>query len=173
MENRLTMQFTLPVVNINEARFECTYGRGCEGLCCRESRPPLDPAEVDRITANLHKFLPLLRPAARSLVRRKGYLSGYRYQGQPTIRVAERWCVFFNRGCVLHQVGESEGDKNRYKPVVCALFPLELDDNDRWFVRQKGFNGEKWDLPCLDPTSTDVPAAESLEAELGVAKLLS
>src|SRR5262245_41896668 len=111
-----TMEFALPVLNLDEARFECTFGSGCEGFCCRESRRRLEPDEIKRIDASLQRFLPLLRPAARSAVERKGYLSGYRYMGQPTIRLAQRWCVFFNRGCVLHQVGASEGDKMRYKP---------------------------------------------------------
>jgi hypothetical protein len=173
MEPHLAMQFVLPVVNLAEARFECTFGRGCEGYCCRESRPPLEPDEVERIDANLDKFLPLMRPEARNVVLRKGYLSGYRFLGQPTIRLAARWCVFFNRGCVLHQVGEREGNKNQYKPVVCALFPLELDDTNRWFVRQKGFNGEDWELPCLDPSSTSTPAADSLKEEIALAERLS
>ena len=167
------MQFILPVVNFSEAKFECTFGRGCEGFCCRESRPPLEPAEIERIDANLDKFLPLLRPEARAVVRRQGYLSGYRVMGQPTVRLAKRWCVFFNRGCVLHQVGEAEGDRQRYKPIVCALFPLDVDDENRWYVRQKGFNGEDWDLPCLDPAVTTTPATESLREEHALAERLS
>jgi Protein of unknown function (DUF3109) len=164
------MEFSLPVINLADAKFECTFGRGCEGFCCRESRPPVEPDEAERIAANLQKFIPLLRPRAREVLRRKGFLSGYKYMGQPTIRVTERWCIFFNRGCVLHQVGATEGDKLRYKPVVCSLFPLELDDEDQWFVRQKGFNGESWDLPCLDPSSTTIPAAESLSEEISIAE---
>jgi hypothetical protein len=45
------------------------------------------------------------------------------------------------------------------------MFPLAKDQRDRWYVRQKGYKGEKWDLPCLDPGSSDVPAAESLKQE--------
>jgi Fe-S-cluster containining protein len=160
----------LPVLNLDEARFECTFGRGCEGLCCRQSRPPVEFDEAERIQRNLHKFIPLLRPGARRVIQRKGFLSGRKLMGQPTLRVTERWCVFFNKGCILHQVGVAEGDKLRYKPVVCSLFPLELDDDNRWFVRQKGFQREKWDLPCLDPTATDVPASESLQEELAIAE---
>ena len=26
---------SLPVLNLTEAKFECTYGRGCEGICCQ------------------------------------------------------------------------------------------------------------------------------------------
>src|SRR5262245_60705615 len=172
-EPNSAMQFKLPVVNFAEAKFECVFGRGCEGLCCKNSRPPLEPEEVERIDANLHKFLPLLRPEARAAIRRRGYLSGYRFMGQPTIRVAAQWCVFFNRGCVLHQVGSDEGDKMRYKPVVCSLFPLDVDDENRWFVRQKGYNGEEWDLFCLDPGSSSVRATESLREEHAIAEKLS
>jgi hypothetical protein len=164
------MQFKLKVVNLAEARFECTFGRGCDGHCCREGRPPLEPEEITRIEDNLEKFLPLLRPRAKSVIRRKGFVSGFKYMGQPTLRLADHWCVFFNQGCVLHQVGANEGDKMRYKPIVCGLFPLELDDNHQWFIRQKGFNGEEWNLRCLDPSSTNVPAAESLREEIAMAE---
>jgi hypothetical protein len=45
------------------------------------------------------------------------------------------------------------------------MFPLAKDQRDRWYVRQKGYKSESWDLPCLDPKSSDVPAAESLQQE--------
>jgi hypothetical protein len=167
------MQFILPVLNLHEATFECTFGRGCEGFCCRESRPPVDPEEIERITANLDKFLPHLRPEARTVVQRKGFVSGFRLMGQPTIRLSQRWCVFFNRGCVLHLVGDSEGDKQKYKPVVCALFPLDVDDEDRWYVRQRDYKDEDWDLPCLDPRATRRRASESLQEEIAIAERLS
>jgi hypothetical protein len=67
-------------------------------------------------------------------------------------------------------VGASEGDKFRYKPAVCSLFPIQMDQHDRWYVRQKGFNREKWDLFCLDPASSCVPAAESLRDEIALAR---
>lgn len=167
------MQFKLPVLNFTQAKFECTFGRGCEGTCCRNSRPPLEPEEIERIDANLHKFMPLLRTEARAAVRRKGYVSGFLFEGQPTIRVVRHWCVFFNGGCVLHKVGVEEGDKGRYKPVVCALFPLDVDDENRWYVRQKGFKDEEWNLSCLDPGSTSIRATQSLQEEHAIAVRLS
>jgi hypothetical protein len=85
------------------------------------------------------------------------------------LRVVDAWCVFFNEGCVLHKVGAAEGDKYRYKPAACALFPLAKDENDRWYIRQRGFKGEPWDLFCLDPQNTAMPAAESLRDEFGLA----
>jgi hypothetical protein len=157
---------SLKVLNLDHARFECTFGHGCEGVCCRDGRPPVYPEEIQTIDANLARILPLLRPEACALVGRAGYLSGRRKAGQAMARVVGGWCVFFNRGCVLHQLGASEGAVFRYKPAVCAMFPLAKDRQDRWYVRQKGYNGEKWDLACLDPASSTRPAARSLEAEL-------
>jgi hypothetical protein len=85
------------------------------------------------------------------------------------LRVVDGWCVFFHQGCVLHKVGAAEGDKYRYKPAPCALFPLARTDQGDWYVRQKGFEGEEWDLFCLDPQSSPMPAAQSLQDEVGLA----
>jgi hypothetical protein len=164
------MNLTLPILNLAEARYECTYGRGCDGICCREGRPPVYPEEAARIDANLEKLLPLLRPEAQAVVRKKGYLSRRIHAGQPTLRNAGGWCVFFNEGCVLHKVGAAEGDKFRYKPSICSLFPIQADEHGNWYIRQKGFKGEKWDLFCLDPSASPMPAAESLKEELALAQ---
>jgi hypothetical protein len=164
------MRGSLPVVNLDEARFECTFGRGCEGLCCRNGRPPIYPDDAERIDPNLDRVLPALRPEARELIEAQGYVSGRRRQGLPMLRVVGGWCVFFNQGCVLHKLGADEGDKYRYKPAACALFPLARDEADRWFVRQLGYKGEPWDLFCLDPNQTRTPAALSLREELDLAR---
>jgi uncharacterized protein DUF3109 len=155
----------LTVVNLESALFECTFGRGCDGVCCRNGRPPVYPNEARRIDENIHRILPLLRPDARAAVDRGGYLTGRRKAGQPTARVVAGWCVFFNQGCVLHRLGAAEGAAFRYKPGVCAVFPLTKDRRDRWYVRQKGYKGEGWELACLDPGSSAVPAAVSLREE--------
>src|SRR5579859_7334117 len=103
----------LPVLNLREARFECTFGRGCDGVCCRNGRPPVYPEEIARIDGVLAEVLPRLRPAARVLVESAGYVTRRRKAGQPTMRVAAGWCVFFNQGCTLHFTG--------CKPVLCAV----------------------------------------------------
>ena len=164
------MSLSLPIVNLTEARFECTYGRGCDGVCCQSGRPLIYPEEIAKLDANLEKFLPLLRPEARACVEKKGYLTDRRRLGERMARHAGGWCVFFNQGCVLHKVGAAEGDKLLYKPAVCALFPIQQDEHDRWYVRQKGYKREKWDLFCLDPANTSVRAAESLQEEIGLAR---
>jgi hypothetical protein len=166
----LTDAFSLQVINLDQARYECTYGRGCDGICCREGRPLVYPEEIERTDANLHRFVPLLRPEARKAIERRGYLSQRRRLGQRVMRSAGGWCVFFNQGCVFHKVGAQEGDPFRYKPAVCALFPIQRDEHDRWYVRQKGYKREKWDLFCLDPESTIVPAADSLAREIALAQ---
>lgn len=160
----------LPVLNLATAKFECIYGRGCEGICCQNGRPGVHPEESERIDANLDKFLPHLRPEARAVVERDGYLSRRVKQDLPMLRVVDTWCIFFNQGCVLHKVGAAEGDKYRYKPAPCALFPLAKDERDRWYVRQKGYKGEEWDLFCLDPRTSPVSAAESLADEVALAQ---
>jgi hypothetical protein len=85
------------------------------------------------------------------------------------LRVVDGWCVFFNQGCVLHKVGGAEGDTFRYKPAACALFPLARNANGDWYVRQKGVEGEEWDLFCLDPRNSSLPASVSLQEELKLA----
>ncbi len=164
------MATSLPVVNVSEAKFECIYGRGCDGLCCQNGRPGVYPEEDERIQANLSKFLPELRPEARKLIESSGYLSNRRKDGLPMLRVVSGWCVFFHKGCVLHKVGAEEGDKYRYKPAPCALFPLAKNDAGEWYVRQWGVESEAWDVFCLNPKATTLPAAESLQDEMRLAE---
>jgi hypothetical protein len=163
-------KLTLPVLNGDTATFECTFGRGCDGICCQQGRPPVSPEEKARLDDNLSKFLPHLRPEARALIEREGYLSRRIKSGKPMLRVIGGWCVFFSEGCVLHKVGAVEGDKFRYKPAPCSLFPLERDDDGRWYVRQHGRPGEQWDLFCLAPTNSPLLAVESLGEEMALAE---
>ena len=159
---------TLAVLNLDRARFECTFGRGCDGVCCRNGRPPVYPEEARRIDESRERILPLLRPEARAVVEVAGYLSRRRKAGQRVARVVGGWCVFFSQGCALHLLGATEGAAFRYKPAVCSMFPLAKDERDRWYVRQKRYKGEIWDLFCLDPCASTVPAAESLREELAL-----
>jgi hypothetical protein len=163
------MTTSLPVINLSEAKFECIYGRGCEGLCCQNGRPGVYPEEVERLDENLEKFLPELRPEARAVIEESGYLSRRTKGGLPMLRVVDGWCVFFHRGCVLHKVGAAEGDKYRYKPAPCALFPLARNEKGDWYVRQKGLEDEEWDLFCLDPHASPMPASRSLREEVQLA----
>ncbi len=167
------MENLFHIINVDQARFECIYGKGCDGICCKQGRPLVYPEEMECIDANLHKFLHLMRPDAQAAVKRRGYLSRRRRFGQRLMRSAGGWCVFFNQGCVLHRVGAAEGDKFRFKPAVCSLFPIQQDKHDQWYVRQKGFKREKWDLFCLDPRSSTMPAAESLRDEIALARRFS
>jgi Fe-S-cluster containining protein len=163
------MRTSLPVVNLSEATFECIYGRGCEGLCCQNGRPAIFPNEAILIRKHLKKFLGELRPEARKLIEKEGYLSRRIKDGQPMLRVVGGWCVFFNQGCVLHKVGAQEGDRYRYKPKQCALFPLAKNKKGEWFVRQWGVESEAWDLFCLKPDATSLPAKQSLKNEIEMA----
>ncbi len=159
----------LAVINATEAKFECIFGRGCDGLCCQNGRPGVYPDEEKRLRQNLKKFLPELRPEARKVVEKNDFVSRRRKGGLPMLRVVTGWCVFFNKGCVLHKVGASEGDKFRYKPAPCSLFPLARTGNGDWFIRQWGTEGEEWDLFCLNPDASPQPAHEALAEEIDLA----
>ncbi|HEY4360005.1 MAG TPA: DUF3109 family protein [Bryobacteraceae bacterium] len=156
------------ILNLENATFDCTYGRGCDGICCRNGRPPVYPDEAARIDAKLERLLPELRPEARAVVEKEGYVSRRRKEGQPLLRVAAGWCIFFNKGCVLHRLGAAEQDPFRYKPWFCSIFPISRNGAGPWFVRQKGLFGEEWDLPCLNPAATTLLAAESLQEEIAL-----
>jgi hypothetical protein len=161
---------SLPVVtNAATATFDCTFGRGCDGVCCSNGRPSVTPAEQARIAAVLPRVLPLLRPDARRLIEEAGVVSNRRKLGQPMVRVSGGWCVFFNKGCTLHTVGAEDGAAFQYKPTQCALVPLEPDDAGGWYVRQWGHHGEQWDLFCLNARASPRPAAESLAGEIALA----
>jgi Fe-S-cluster containining protein len=164
------MPFSLPVVNLAAATFECMFGRGCEGDCCQAGRPSVSPKEDARIKKVLKRSLPLLRPEAKQLIEEEGYLSNRRKLDHRMMRVVDGWCVFFNQGCVLHKVGAEDGDPYQYKPIQCAIFPLDKDDDDgSWYVRQWGYNKETWKLFCLNPKESKQPAAKALQAEIELA----
>jgi hypothetical protein len=160
------MATELPILNAAEAKYECIFGRGCDGICCQNGRPAVYGDEAQRIDDNLDKFLPHLRPDARQVLEETGYLSRRVKMGQPMMRVVSGWCIFFNQGCVLHKVGAEEGDKYLYKPSLCALFPLAKDEQGNWYVRQHNYKGEAWDLFCLDPASTNKRAVHTLQEEI-------
>ena len=166
---------SLPVVvaNAETATFDCLFGRGCDGVCCRNGRPSVTPAEQKVIASVLPRALPLMRPEARAAVESEGVVSARTKLGQPMVRVAGGWCVFFNAGCVLHQLGAEDGDPFRHKPSQCALFPLERGDDGDWYVRQWGYRGEEWDLFCLNPAASSRPAVESLAGEVALAARLT
>jgi hypothetical protein len=157
---------SLPVINLHKTTFECSYGRGCEGLCCRNGRPGVSPEEIRLLDANIAKFRPELRPEAREMIEEQGYLSNRVKEGRPMMRVLDGWRAFSNQGCVLHKIGAGEDDKYRYKPLLCSVFPLGQDHRGRWYVWQRGVNGEVWNLFCLEAGASQVPAAQSLQEEI-------
>ncbi len=163
-------KLSLPVVVVNAetATFDCIFGRGCEGICCKNGRPSVGPEEQATIERVMPRVLPLLRPEAKKLIEKEGWLSNRKKLGKPMLRVSGGWCVLFNGGCVLHKIGAEDGDPYQYKPIQCALFPLEPGENG-WYVRQWGYEGEQWDLFCLNPKQSDRKAVESLAGELELA----
>lgn len=165
----MKQKVALEVWNSESARFECVWP-GCGGACCKESRPPVSLGEEAIIDANVERVLSMMRPVARAAVTRRGWLTKRRKSGRPTIAIAEKYCVFYAEGCVLHKLGASEGDKNKYKPGTCITFPLDRDDHDRWYVRQQGVEREEWDLECLDPKASERTPSESLREEIAFAE---
>jgi hypothetical protein len=52
------------------------------------------------------------------------------------------------------------------------LFPLDQDSHGDWHVRQQGYRGEAWDLFCLNPKTSPMPASKSLREEIKLAARL-
>ena len=52
-----------------------------------------------------------MRPEARELVEEVGFTSNRTKVGQPMLRAVDSWCVFFNKGCVLHTLGAEDGER--------------------------------------------------------------
>ena len=130
-------------------------------------RPAIEPHEQQRIAKHLPKFMPHLRPEARALAEKSGWLSDQEKEGLPTLKVSKGWCIFFNDGCVLHKVGAEEGDRFQYKPWRCVLFPLSRDKKSGdWSVRQHGERGEAWDLFCLNPKESPKTADTTIGGEV-------
>jgi hypothetical protein len=155
----------LAVENLDTATFKCVFPV-CGGVCCKNGRPPVEPDEQARIEENLPKLLPHLRPSARAFVEKSGWLTQRIKDGNRTIAVEGGWCVFENGGCTFQKVGMLEGDPWAYKPSACVRFPLEKTKGGSWYVRQWDYRGEVWDLFCLNPRESDLPARESLRDEI-------
>jgi hypothetical protein len=165
-------RLSLNVVNAETATFECTFGRGCEGLCCKNGRPSVRKSEQKAIKSQWKRILPLLTPAAAAVAKKEGFLSKRKKLGKPMVRVVDGWCLFFNEGCVLHKLGAEDGDFSMYKPIQCTMFPLEPAGDGSWYVRQWETNGEAWDIFCLNPKNSKLKAKESLAPEIEVAAKL-
>lgn len=163
----------LTVLNAATATFDCSFGRGCEGICCRHGEPSVTPAEKAVIDGVLDRVRPLLRPEAVVALDTSGWLTEQQKLDLPMTRVVDGWCLFFNAGCTLHKLGAADGDFARYKPIQCVLFPLEPNGDGTWYVRQWGYEGEEWnDLFCLNPANTTRSATEALAPEMEVAVAL-
>lgn len=159
----------LPVLNLESATFTCVWP-SCGGACCKDGRPPVTPGEEARIREVIPRVLHLLRPRARAVVERDKWITARRKQGHHALAVAAGYCVFYSEGCALQRLGTPEGDKNKYRPAACVTFPLDRSEHDEWFVRQRGYKGEVWDLDCLDPSASTQPAEESLKEEVAFAE---
>jgi hypothetical protein len=59
-----------------------------------------------------------------------------------------------------------KGFQQRAASGFCSL---AKDERDRWHLQQKGYDGEPWDLFCLDPAITTTRAAETPRDEIALA----
>ena len=107
-------------------------------------------------------ILPRVRPEARSVLERDGSSPGAARPGSPR-------CAWPGAGASSLTAAVS-CTTSGFKPALCALFPLSKDLRGRSYVRQKGYQREQWNLPCLDPAPGTPPAAESLRAEIALAE---
>ena len=165
------MSKSLNVVNLENATFECIYGRGCDGICCREGEPPVGPSEAATIDAVLQRVLPMLRPEARAMIDADGFLGEPHANGEPKLKVSDGWCVCSStRAACCIKSGPQMARPFRYKPSACSLFPLYKGDDENWHVRQWGHDGEEWDLFCLDPKHSRKRAADTLGPEMELAQ---
>lgn len=157
----------IQVENLQSARFRCVFPV-CGGICCKTGRPHLTQDDLDRIRKGFQKFVPHMRPDVRRYLKRHPWHTNRTNQKHATLGVAGGWCVFYNNGCILQQVGMEEGEPWRYKPDTCIRFPLEpvRSTPGRYYVRQWEYRGEGWDLFCLNPAEDPTPASESLGPEL-------
>ena len=164
---------SLVVVNGATATFDCSFGRGCVGLCCQHGEPSVTPAEYARIKDHMPQVIPHLRPEAAKSLESQDFIGADIKLGNPMVRVVDGWCLFFNEGCVLHKVGALEGNFSKYKPIQCTMFPLEPNGDGSWYVRQWHHEGEEWnDLFCLNPANTPLKAVDTLAPEIAVAESL-
>ena len=167
------MARSLTIVNGDTATFDCSFGRGCVGLCCQHGEPSVTPEEYERIRAKLPEIVPHLRPEAAASLQLQDFIGSEIKLDNPMVRVVEGWCLFFNEGCVLHKVGAAEGNFSKYKPIQCVMFPLEPNGDGTWYVRQWHHEGEQWnDLFCLNPANTALKAVDTLAPEIAVAESL-
>src|ERR1700709_619376 len=72
---RTMTSLPLALTNADTATFDCTFGRGCEGICCRNGRPSVTPAEQAAMASVLPRVLPLLRPEAKKVMEAEGFVS--------------------------------------------------------------------------------------------------
>ena len=160
----------LPIVNLDEARFECTFGRGCDGVCCKEGRPLVYPDEVGRIAEALEKLQVEAPPRGPGGRGEEGVPQRPASPGPPRPAQRRRLVPVLPRG--MPPAPTRAGGRGQV-PVQAGrllLFPIQQDEHDRWYIRQRGFHRETWDLFCLDPRIHPRPAAETLVEEIALAK---
>lgn len=120
--------------DVAEAPFACALAR-CKGACCVEgdAGAPLLRSETGPLDRVLERILPMLRPAARTLVSSEGAWSDS--GDNPEVRCTDDGaCVFVRYGergtaqCVLQSAYREGLIEEDVKPSSCYLFPLRVEE---------------------------------------------
>ena len=160
------------------SRWECVYGRGCQGVltgpspeleqgCCSYGAHFTDAADVARVEAAAASLGPDAGQFRRE-GRRRGVTKTSR-SGEVTSRLVAGACVFLNRpgfpggaGCALHRAALARGRRPLdMKPDVCWQLPLRREDRveadgrvtstvGEWGRRQWGAGGAEFHWWCTE-----------------------
>jgi hypothetical protein len=127
----------------------------CESPCCFGTATATRE-ELERIAAALSQIMPLLQPAVRRVVARRGFYCAqlvrrpdFCLEEEPHwLRIVGGRCVFYGEfqggHCALHTYCAARGlEAAALKPLVCRLFPLSRPVNGVVSVRH-------WEgVPCV------------------------
>jgi hypothetical protein len=154
MSNMFTINGIHIAKEILTKRFAPCDLRACAHACCHQGAM-VGTVRIKKIRELLPKLLPMMRPEAVRLVKRKGFhLDTLYYRSDMDnshdhyyLRVAGGRCVFLayddSGGCVLQKYASRHRTGFTLKPEGCWLFPIDLIGN-RLVVY-------KWNkLPCLN-----------------------
>ncbi len=183
-------------VTFLESRWECIFGRGCEGVltgpaaelvqgCCSYGAHFTGEEDIARV-----EEAALTLTAAQWQFRAKGRRNGVvkRAGGESVTRLVQDACVFLNRpgfaggpGCALHRAALERGiEPLELKPDVCWQLPLRRSDETgpdghvtttlgEWQRRHWGEGGREFHWWCTEAPEAfggGRPVYLSLRAEL-------
>ncbi|MDE6271431.1 MAG: DUF3109 family protein [Muribaculaceae bacterium] len=127
---------TLVSLDLVERFFHCNLD-DCLGECCIEgdAGAPLLPEEAERLTQLLPRILPYLSEKAQKVAEEEG-VSYIDCDGDLVTQLVDGAnCIFTTFApdgkclCALEKA-RREGEKDFFKPISCALYPVRLKEYD-------------------------------------------